>query len=320
MSPRLLDLSEIDALIAGETAEQSAAPTATAPPPLRISTSGVLVPLETVADSLVQLYRNTEGRWLWHITELDALMRGVGRGELCFLTGRAHSGKTQVLLHSLVCNPRKRVLYVSADETAEAVLAKMVALTNETLDGLSLESGIQAGDPEVIGHVKHVARRDFANMFVVDTALSIPEIDRTLTEAEDLWGAPCDLLAIDYLELLPSDEDEQISSVIAKSRALKAVVRDHNVPTICLRQNSRSSGPRGQAAGMDGMGYGGEDTAIYVVEVYRKRDDQSLGDADREYHAETITINLAKNKRPPMRRGEVTMRMEPRTGALRAVK
>ena len=70
---------------------------------------------------------------------------------------------------------------------------------------------------------------------------------------------------------------------------------------------------------MSGLRYGGETEAIFVVEVYRKREDTDLDESERAYHENTVTVNVAKNKRPPCRVGEHDLFIDGKTGRIRSI-
>lgn len=271
-------------------------------------------PFSENASELIDICSSTEGRWFFGIKPLDDMMRGIGRGQLCYLTAKSHEGKTTLLLNSIVSNPGARVLIFTPDETGVEILAKLVSMVRG-IDGENLERRIKAGDEAAIDAVTRTARDDFKNLIVIDDTLTFDQMVVALKEAETLWGAPADLVAVDYLELLGGDGE--MDGVAALSKEMKRWAKNNNRPVICLRQNSRTSGKRGQAAGMDGMGYAGQNEAIYVIEVFRKRNDESLTEAERDMHRDSITVNLAKNKRPPCRRGHVELHMDPATGIVR---
>lgn len=266
------------------------------------------------ASELIDICSSTEGRWFFGIKPLDDMMRGIGRGQLCYVSARAHSGKTVLLLNSIVNNPGARVLIFTPDETGVEILAKLVSMVRG-IDGEELERRIKAGDEKAIDAVIRTARDDFKNLIVIDDGLSFDQMTVALKEAETLWGAPADLVAVDYLELLGGDGE--MDGVSALSKEMKRWTKASMRPVMCLRQNSRTSSKRGQAAGMDGMGYAGQNEAIYVIEVYRRREDESLTEHERDMHRDSITVNLAKNKRPPCRRGELELHMVPATGIVR---
>ncbi len=273
-------------------------------------------PFKQAAENLVQFLQNKDGRWMFGVKELDAMIRGVGRGELMYVTGRAHSGKTQLVLQSIANNPDARVLLFTPDEVAELVLSKLVSMTHD-IDGEELEQRIKQGDPEIVTLVNSIAEDTYANLLVIDDSLTFDQMTTALNEAEDFWGGPADVVIIDFLELLPGDGEH--GGVTAKSQELKRWTKNAGVPMVCLHQSSRSGGPRGQAAGMSGMRYGGETEAIFVVEVFRKREDVSLDDDDKARHQNTISFNVAKNKRPPSLTGEYDLHIHPRTGRVRSL-
>ena len=86
-------------------------------------------PLAAAADDYLDMLLNDEGRWMFGIRPLDAMIRGTGRGELTFITGKAHSGKTQLALQSIANNPDKRVVLFTPDEVDALVLSKLVSVT-----------------------------------------------------------------------------------------------------------------------------------------------------------------------------------------------
>lgn len=270
-------------------------------------------PFSDAADELIDICTSTDGRWFFGITPLDDMMRGIGRGQLCYLTAKAHSGKTSLLLTSMVNNPGARVLYFTPDEVAVEVLAKLVSMLRG-IDGEQLERRIRQGDQAAIDAVRRTATHDFKNLIVIDETLSFDQMTTALREAEELWDAPADLVCIDYLELLG---DGEADGIVGLSKEMKRWTKAAERPVICLRQNSRTSSKRGQAAGMEGMSYAGQNEAIYVLEVFRKGEDESIPESDRDLLRDSITVNLAKNKRPPCKRGMIDLHMDSATGIVR---
>jgi len=274
-------------------------------------------PLTTAADGLIDYAQNPEGRFMLGIRDIDAMTRGFGRGELIYVTGRAHSGKTQVVLNAIANNPSKRVLLFTPDEVSELVLSKLISM-HYNINAEEVEAEIKNGNQKTIDMVKRAAAHDFKNLLVIDDSLTLGQMSRAFDEAQDWWGESADLVVIDFLELIPGEEGAD--GVVSKSQALKRWTKAANVPVVCLHQASRSSGVRGKAHGMSAMRYGGETEAIMVLEVYRKLEDESLDQFDRTRHQNSLTVNLAKNKRPPSKKGEVDLFIHPDTGQIRPMR
>lgn len=275
-------------------------------------------PLTLAADGLIEYMSNPEGRFMSGITELDAMTRGFGRGELCLTIGRPHSGKTQLILNMMINNLRnKRIILFTPDEVSELVLSKLVSI-KYGINAEEIEKRVKEGDRATVDLVKKAAAVDFRNLIVIDESLSFRGMTDAFNEAQDYWGESCDLVVVDYLELLPGDL-EGGEGVVAKAQGMKRWTKNANVPVVCLHQASRSSGARGQAAGMSAARFGGEAESIFMIEVFRKREDEAMDDFDRRRHANTLSINLAKNKRPPSKVGMFDVFLDPATGLVRAL-
>ena len=274
-------------------------------------------PLGKAANLLVEQITNPEGRFMFGIDRLDIMIRGIGPGELCYITGRPHSGKTQVLLNAVTNNPQARVLWFTPDEPAELVLMKLCTMVHG-IKPEDLEDAIKSGSQTHVDMVHNVAQTEFPNLIVVDAGTNTDQMTVALSEAVDHWQAPADLCVFDFLELMPGDGDA--SGVAAKSQAVKRWGKDSEVPLVVVHQSSRSGGNRGEAAGMDGMRYGGESDATYVLEVFRKRDNEKLSEHETQSVSNMVTVNVAKNKRPPCHVGEVDLFMHPSFGLVREMR
>ena len=273
-------------------------------------------PFGNTAASYVRQVQNDE-RFYLGLSGVDVKTRGHARGELTFVTGRAGSGKTQVVLNAIHNNSDKHCIIYTPDETPEMVLAKLVAV-RYGISAELLEERVKARDSEYLRIVAHAAEEDFKNLIVIDAGLTLEQMGDALDEAEDFWGERCDVCVYDYLELLPGDSGFQ--GVSAKAQGMKVWTNEADAPMLCMHQGKRGEGQRGIAGGMDTMRYGGEAEAIIVLEVFRKRDDRTRTMHDREVlHKNTVTVNVAKNKRPPMKTGEVDLYMVAETGHIRTL-
>lgn len=270
-------------------------------------------PFTLAAKGYLDLVTNPEGRFMLGLQDVDAKTRGFGRGELIYITGRAHSGKTQVVMNALNNNPQAKVIFFTPDEVKELILAKLVAL-RYGVSAEDVERLVKLGDEQMIRLI-HQTTEVFRNLIVIDDSLTLQQMRVAVEEARDLWGHHGDAVVIDFLELIPGEADS--TGVAQKSQDLKRWTKEVDLPVICLHQASRSSGDRGKAAGMGAMRYGGESEAIFVLEVYRKRENPDLTEHERALEANSVTINVAKNKRPPCHTGEVDYFLDPDTGLIR---
>ena len=84
--------------VAGETPSEVHPPAPGGEKP----TSFVLT--SAVVDNLIGFVSNPTERWYLGLSEIDLATRGVGRGEVMMVVGRSHTGKSQMLLNSIVWN------------------------------------------------------------------------------------------------------------------------------------------------------------------------------------------------------------------------
>lgn len=265
-------------------------------------------------DGLVEALQNPDGRFMWGIRDIDMLMRGVGPGELCLLTGMAHSGKTQLLMQAICNQPRGRFILFTLDEVTELVLLKLAAVMRG-LDPEQVEKRVAEGDTEMIATLRDVASNDFPNLVVIDDSVDYDDMRRALMECEEFWGGPAHGVFMDYVELIGGNGDHD--GVVWKLQEAKRFAKDTKRPCVFIHQGKRGDGSRGQAHGMSGMRYGGENEATFVVEVFRRSQDEKMDAFEREAHENTVTINVCKNKRPPSKTGIMDLFMHPFSGAIR---
>lgn len=269
-------------------------------------------PLSDAADSLITYLQNVDGRFLLGLREIDLMTRGFGPGELVYLLGYTHSGKTQVALTGVLHNRDKRILLFTADEPAELVLTKLLCMTTRS-NAERMEERVKAGDQTATDKIRRLAREDLKNLIVVDQWMSRGQMSDAVKEAEDWWGAPVDAVFMDYLELFARAEGLDVE---AASQQLKGWAMAHAFPTICIHQGSRGHSGGGQELKMNSGKYGGEQEAIIQIGVRRQRDNEDLDDFERQRHENTVSVSILKNKRPPSKRGECDYYLCPESGLI----
>jgi replicative DNA helicase len=277
--------------------------------------------MRQAADDLIELFENQEDQFLFHVPELDSKIRGIGPGQLAFVTGRTHSGKTQLTLQGIINNPEKPTVIFSSDEVPDLIMAKMYSIaTGANVE--EVEYLVRQGDNRVSEDVRRVAAEQFSNVMVVTEALSFAQMTDALNEAQDAWGAKCKNIIYDYLELHPEFEGEahQLGRLSVKMRDW---TQQMEVSPIVLHQAGKTSVERGWSGGSDAMRGAPDGPAMFVIEVYRKRDrklSKTWTEADAHEHRNTVTVNVAKNKIPPSRVGEMDLFLDPDCGRIRPLR
>lgn len=287
-----------------------------APEPSKPS-NGMFRPLVHAADEFVHWAQSPDERVYLGFQELDAQMRGIAPSEMCLINGYSHSGKTLFLLHVLMSNKDKPVIYFCPDEPRTLTLIKLACVTHGVNANI-LEDEVARNERRAIDLLKQTATEDFPNLAVFDQMMTLSDMEKALSEVRDMWGQPS-LMVFDYLELLSGSEE---GGVPAKANTLKAFGKRHHIPMMVLHQSSRSAGADGRKMTISSGAYGGEQQATHVIGVRRKRfeieaqireiqeklDRSSATERMLErldnlryelrIHMDTITVNLVKCKRP----------------------
>ncbi|MEO2123081.1 MAG: DnaB-like helicase C-terminal domain-containing protein [bacterium] len=253
----------------------------------------------TVVDNLIGFIRNPAERWYLGFPEIDLATRGIGKGEVLMVVGRSHTGKSQMLLNSMVTNlvndPEAHVVIFSMDEPRELVAMKIFCLL-QGRSSTDVEESIKAGDAATLKALRDTAKDEMSRIAIVDESLSLDMMTETMDEVREWWGCNPSFCMIDYLELLPGGESDA-TGVTSKAQAVKRWAKIQRVPIGLVHQAGRGAAQPGYSAGIYAGRYGGEQEAIFVIEVYRKKDRQTLSDWEKKYHENSINLNVCKNKR-----------------------
>jgi KaiC/GvpD/RAD55 family RecA-like ATPase len=294
-------------------------------------------PLSTAVDDYIEFSKHPERRVWTGIKEIDAATRGLAPGELAIINGFAHNGKTVLVVEILLKNEGKPCILFTPDETRTAVLVKL-ASSEWGISAEEFERRLNQGDDQAEAMLREIAER-FHNLAVFDENVSIHAMDHAVKSVTAAVGQPV-FAVFDYADLLTSESDTK-----GKLKLLKAWGKDQNLPFFVLHQSSRTSGSGGQRVTITSGGYGGESEAFIMIGVRRKinmlreqvaelerRADETMN--DKQYirlmerirhiqddliprHQDTITINLVKNKRPPMQLvDDIDFKLDQETGRL----
>lgn len=266
-------------------------------------------PLLKVADSYVDFIQNPEGRVMFGIHDLDLMMRGLGRGELCFVFGQLHQGKTQLLLNMVAHNHDKHILYFTPDEMAEEVFLKLTAIKYR-LDIEDFEKQIQRGDEKAVALLKRSAIKDFPHLAIVDEGMGLKRLNEVRLAQEEVWGHATDFMVIDYLGAIPGFADEG-----AAAKAVKGFAKDHRQVVLCVQQGQQDALLRGKFKGVHGMRFGGHNEATFMIEVCRPTDAADASELERTLTKDVLAWRLWKNKRPPCKTGAGKLYLHPQYGA-----
>ena len=256
-------------------------------------------PTGDAVDRWVQYAKGSEDCFYLGLDEIDQRMRGVWPSDVLVVTGRAHSGKSAVLLSSLAWNLKEdeefHGVIFTPDEPEVLVVAKLYALLYQR-NLAEVEQALAAEDPLYMAEIMEAKERYLDRLKIFPSALKFPQMSEAMRECEDYWQYKPKFVMVDFLEQLPMASGYEGVSKVLKN--LKEWTETENLPVGLVHQSGKGS-TRGSSRGMDDGKFNADEYAILQLNVFRKRDDPKLTDAEKRIHSVSISLDLCKNKRPP---------------------
>ena len=235
--------------------------------------------------------------------ELDKLLAGLHKGDLCILAARPSVGKTALALNMAV-NAAKA-------GTAVAIFSLEMGAEQLVQRVLCAEARINLQDVRT-GFVKdadwyaiHTAMGKLANLeFYVDDTPSISILELRAKARRQLRDKPKGLIIVDYLQLMQAQgrRSENRQTEIAEiSRGLKILGKELGVPVLALSQLSRAveqrAGKRPQLSDLRESGAIEQDADV-VMFIDRNTDPHSEEEEGRPQKG-VAEIIVAKHRNGP---------------------
>lgn len=177
--------------------------------------------------------------------DLDNVLAGLQRSDLCILAARPSMGKTALALniaHNVALQAGLPVLIFSLEMSKEQLVDRMLAMESG-VDAWALRTGnLSDDDFEKIGHAMGTLSE--AQIFIDDSpGISVSDL-RTKARRE-AHQRPLGLIIVDYLQLMSGStrfggEGNRVQEISEISRGLKGIARELNLPLLALSQLSRS--------------------------------------------------------------------------------
>jgi len=314
MSEKLLTDSEISALLAHAESSE---------PPLEKAVGEqapsyrYFKPTGEGVDRWIDYIQSTEEGYRFGIRDLDIRMRGIYPSDVLVITGRAHSGKSQVCLssivHNLHANPDFKAIIYTPDEPQMLVIQKLFSLYYQR-NAEEVETRIEAHDPAILSEIRNAKNTVFNNIAILDGPLTFSQMSDALHEAQDFWQDTPKIAMVDYLEQLPGPGGyEGVSSLL---KGVKQWAKDEAMPVALIHQSGKGA-KRGMSSGLEAGKFNADEYAIMQLDVYRKREKDGLSYAERCFHSVSITLDLCKNKKPPCDLYAGDFFMDPQCGLIR---
>ena len=256
-------------------------------------------PTSEAVDKWVQYAQGSHDCFHLGLQAIDEKMRGVWPSDVLVVTGRAHPGKSAVLLSSIARNLKEDpdfygIIY-TPDEPEILVVSKLYALLYKR-NLAEVEEALRTEDRDVLSEIREARDGFLDRVKIFPSALSFDHMSEAMRECEDYWQYKPRFVMVDFLEQLPKASGYEVVSNVLKG--LKEWAETENLPVGLIHQSGKGSN-RGSSRGMDDGKFNADEYAILQLNVFRKRDNPKLSNDERRVHSVSVSLDLCKNKRPP---------------------
>jgi replicative DNA helicase len=255
-----------------------------------------------------------EGKVFFGLTDLDAIIRGMRRGEVGTVLGRSGSGKTTFILNLIyqACfNQNHRVVFNSLELHRVNVVPQLLQIIKE-MQERQIED-MYKNDREPFEDLELYERLDNSFRLVDRDGQTLQDIEMTARAAGRLFGEPVSLIVIDYFQQIrfpgkrPAYEEKSEGA-----RELKSLAKRLNCVVVALSQSTREGGGSGEKKlRMDSARDTGaiEEASDYMVGIYRPSSDPEMDPNERLGGMNDMHCQILKNRWGPI--GEVLLHFEP---------
>ena len=276
-------------------------------------------PTSAAVERWVEYAKGSHDCFYLGLTDIDQKMRGVWPSDVLVVTGRAHSGKSAVLLSSIARNlledPNFYGVIYTPDEPEILVISKLYALLYQR-NLAEVEQALRVQDEAIMNEIEEAKHGFLDRVKIFPSAMSFYDMSEAMRECEDYWQQRPRFVMVDFLEQLPGASGyEGVSTVL---KGIKDWGETENLPVGLIHQSGKGS-TRGTSRGMDDGKFNADEYAILQLNVFRRRDDPKLSEAERRIHSVTVSLDLCKNKRPPchVTQPPIDYFMDPHCGLVR---
>lgn len=175
---------------------------------------------------------------------IDSTMAGFAPGELITLAGKTGTGKTSFATNiaANVMGNGGAVFYVSA-EMPTVQMGKRILQLKAEVPGTRIRRGRDLTEADFTKMATACGETAGWKGYIYSRAAGVPEISAETRRVVAKWGAPLDLVIIDYLQLLrPNRSESRNQQVGSMARALKDLAIDAGCPVLMLSQLNRNEG------------------------------------------------------------------------------
>ena len=224
----------------------------------------------------------------------DRTQGGMAPGQVMILLARTGVGKTWFLINVAANNPGVPTVLFSLEMHGRYILERLASCYTGTATTTIEKTMREHGKCSAI----EITSESLPLLVVEDEPdLGLGDMTEVLNDYESRLGARPRLVLIDYLELVRTWGENQMDSVQGMARAMKNFARENDVAVIVLHQVMRGDHNAGhRPLDLTDGKFGGEESADYVLGMYKPSLDPNISQKMRDYMEDDIRLQFLKTR------------------------
>lgn len=259
------------------------------------------------------LNEGTEGRVFFNLKKVDQYIKGMKRGEVCFLMGRSGAGKTTMalnLIHNAIMKQQHNVIFNSLELNSENIVPQLLQIHKDETEGKVANMVLE----EKLDDEYYLNQMNKRLRIVDRPGQTVDDIENYAIMANEIFDKPLSVIVIDYFQYIKMDGSDHYSVMSNTARRMKELAKKLDCLVFVLTQTSRDGGTDGstplslQSARDTGAI---EETGDYVLGVYRPAASSQLTEDERMAVQHEYYCQILKNRWGPI--GKAKLHFEPQS-------
>src|SRR5699024_12421779 len=157
------------------------------------------------------------------MSQLDKTIKGMKKGEVCFLMGRSGSGKTTMalnLIHNTIMNQQHNVVFNSLELNSENIVPQLLQIHSDQPEG---KVANQVLNNNMENHEHFISEMNNRLRIVDAASQTADDIEQYALMANDMFDKPLSMIVIDYFGYIKSTDQGDYNEKSNIVRCMKEI-------------------------------------------------------------------------------------------------
>lgn len=250
-------------------------------------------------DEQVEMLRsyslNPQQRIRTGFDQIDLLIEGPAKGEVCTFIGPSYSGKSIVAQNIMWRNRHLPAIFFSLEMPAVLALQRLFSMY---ADWPNRDVHVATAEGRLPPDLEDMPNQ-FRNHVIIDRGRLGPgDMIRYVEQYEAAFAERPAFICVDYLELVGGTKSsaEGWTATEASAQNMKDFAKEADIPIFLLHQTNRTVSPPWKPPTMNSARGGGFTEADFVVGMWRPHLDPTLDDYTRQSLEDEVHMTVLKNR------------------------